>query len=473
MTGRADIIRPKWHFALKKGWLNDPNGLVWFKGEYHLYFQCNPYGNEWAMMHWGHARSKDLIHWEECGAALLPEKEYELWQRGGCFSGSLIVYKERLYAFYTAVSSRDGESFQTQCMAYSDDGCHFERAAENPLIGRCPCPDSHDFRDPKVIYHNGRWQMLCGGSSGDAEDRRSHGRIYLFHSEDLLHWDYDGILYEAKDGEGSMFECPDIFPLGDHWVITASPMNRTDFQSTIYMTGMVNFKNCIFYVENSGTLDFGPHYYASQVYRDRYGRLISMAWLGGWEWMPWIRDHGPSEEDGYRGVLSYPRLLSEARDGALKMRPYSDIDDAAREEGELIRKIARGTSAELFRGEEPVRIRGSIERSMGTNLIQFRFMDEDSHCIRVCLDFLFGSISTDFTEADPWIKNGRKLYKAEIGGENEIPFELIRDGNVLELFLFDGRYAVSSMIYPSGGKFRLLIGNKGAGIKLRYSISGS
>ena len=242
MREQACITRPRWHFAPQKGWINDPNGLVWFHGKYHLYFQCNPHSNQWDKMHWGHAVSQDLIHWEECQPVLFPEEIYENDQRGGCFSGSVIEHEGRLYAFYTAVA-RDAESGlirSQQCLAWSDDGYQFKKYQKNPIIPESPSGSS-DFRDPKVIFHKDRWQMLVGGTSGSASDMTSHGRIYLYHSKNLTHWEYDGILYEGEDGEGTMFECPDLFELDGKWIITASPMNRTDFLPTVYMVGALSF----------------------------------------------------------------------------------------------------------------------------------------------------------------------------------------------------------------------------------------
>ncbi|WP_242622771.1 glycoside hydrolase family 32 protein [Lachnoclostridium sp. Marseille-P6806] len=479
---QAIIIRPQRHFALRHGWINDPNGLVWFRGRYHLYFQCNPYGNEWGKMHWGHAVSKDLIHWEECVPSLIPDHLYENYQRGGCFSGSVIVHKNRLYAFYTAVSMRGGQPVPAQCIAYSDDGYTFVKPAENPIIPERPC-ESHDFRDPKVIFYKDRWQMIVGGSSGDAADLKSHGRIYLYHSLDLFHWNYDGILYEAPDGEGTMFECPDLFEINGKWIITASPMNRTDFRPTVYMTGVVNFKNCLFCKEYSGTLDYGPHFYASQVYYDRYRQPVSMAWLGGWEWMPWIHDHGPSEKNGYRGILSYPRLVSLDENGRLRMKPYinahggktlEENDAASRYAEQLSRTISRGSSAELVSSDAEntiIHLQGVIEKGKASSAVTLSLCDEDEHRIELTMDFLFGNIIANTTGADVWTANGIKIFKSDIEDETVILFDLLRDGNVLEIFLFDGKYNYTSMIYPTNGRIKILITAKGAPIRIRYSIT--
>ncbi len=351
--------------------------------------------------------------------------------------------------FYTAVSMQEGRIRPQQCVAYSEDGFTFVKPEENPVIAECPC-DSTEFRDPKVIFYKDRWQMLVGGSSGEASDLKSRGRIYLYHSQDLLHWDYDGILYEARDGEGTMYECPDIFKVGEKWIITASPMNRTDFWPTVYMTGVVNFKNCVFCREYSGILDIGPHYYASQVYRDRYDRLVSVAWIGGWDWMPWIHDHGPSEENGYRGIIAFPRLISMGENGRLRTLPYRENEfcedtgfheEAVAQEKNGTETAVRGAGVVLSDTNEKdsaVRLQGVLSRTNTTSAVTFRFSDEVDHHIELKLDFLFGNIISDFGEADPWIRNGTRIFKAEIENEKEIRFEIIRDGNVLEIYLFDG-----------------------------------
>ena len=165
--------------------MNDPDGLVFFRGRYHIFYQHYPHAPRWGQMHWGHAVSTDLIHWEELPIALYPDMPYE--DDGGCFSGSAVVKDDRLYLFYTSVSHELG---QTQSVAYSDDGVNFRKYEDNPVISRNPL-GAVDFRDPKVTLINGVYHMVVG--SGDAET----GKVLLFLSEDLLHWDYSGVLFEA------------------------------------------------------------------------------------------------------------------------------------------------------------------------------------------------------------------------------------------------------------------------------------
>ena len=131
-------FRPRMHFSPERGWINDPNGLIHFKGMYHLFFQFNPYSTRWGMMHWGHAVSHARIDWQVLPLALTPSEEYELDEKGGCFSGSAIEKDGRLYLFYTGSVIRDGRTIQTQNMAFSDDGIHFEKHPGNPIISELP-----------------------------------------------------------------------------------------------------------------------------------------------------------------------------------------------------------------------------------------------------------------------------------------------------------------------------------------------
>lgn len=141
--------RPAFHVAPPVGWMNDPNGFIYYQGEYHLFYQYYPYNSQWGPMHWGHTKSKDLIHWEELPVALAPDEWYD---KDGCFSGSAIEKDGRLYLMYTGHVVENDVVTQTQCIAVSDDGITFEKLASNPVIGAELLGDEgsiHDCRDPK------------------------------------------------------------------------------------------------------------------------------------------------------------------------------------------------------------------------------------------------------------------------------------------------------------------------------------
>ena len=186
------------HFEPHKGWMNDPNGLIYYQGRYHAFFQHNPHEPVWGPMHWGHAVSQDLLHWEELPIALFPDQPYE--DDKGCFSGSAVERDGVLYLFYTAVSKQLG---QTQCVAVSRDGKAFEKYKGTPVIAAPPAEGSYDFRDPKVVELDGKTYMVCGSGKDGV------GKILLYEQgKDLFTWQYVGVLFESSE-YGKVLECPD------------------------------------------------------------------------------------------------------------------------------------------------------------------------------------------------------------------------------------------------------------------------
>ncbi|MCI2769953.1 glycoside hydrolase family 32 protein, partial [Staphylococcus warneri] len=177
-----------YHVMPKYGWINDPNGFSYFNGYYHIFYQYYPYAPEWGPMHWGHARSKDLVHWETLPIALEPGDEED---KNGCFSGTGIVKDDKLYLFYTGhhyYNDDDPDHFwQNQNMAYSEDGIHFQKYKQNAIIPTPPEDNTHHFRDPKVWEHHGYYYMIVG-----SQNDRELGRIILYRSEDLYEWEYLG-----------------------------------------------------------------------------------------------------------------------------------------------------------------------------------------------------------------------------------------------------------------------------------------
>ncbi len=163
-----DKYRPKYHLSAPVGWINDPNGLIFFRGEYHSFYQYYPYDTIWGPMHWGHAKSKDLVKWEYLPVALAPDMQYE---KIGCFSGSAIEHNGKLYLVYTGASTdKNGQHVQTQCIAYSDDGINFTKYVGNPVLYANDLPkDCRDnigeFRDPKVFKDGKFFYMVVVAKS--------------------------------------------------------------------------------------------------------------------------------------------------------------------------------------------------------------------------------------------------------------------------------------------------------------------
>ena len=277
--------RFEYHFEPQNGWVNDPNGLIFYKGKYHAFFQHYPHGPYWGQMHWGHAVSTDMIHWHELPIALYPDMEYE--NDGGCFSGSAIEKDGRLYLFYTSVSHDKG---QTQSVAWSDDGVHFTKYDGNPVIFENPF-GFKDFRDPKVSCMDGTYYMAVGTGNADS------AKVLLYTSEDLLHWAYLSVLFEGTE-YAPCIECPDFFKIGDKYVLMFSKMNTPE-RSTIFVSG--DFVNGRLVNYTISRPEWGPDFYAPQTFSDG-DRRIMIGWLYHW---------GKAAPEGcpYAGALSIPREL--------------------------------------------------------------------------------------------------------------------------------------------------------------------
>lgn len=285
-------MRFQYHFEPQRGWMNDPNGLCYFKGQYHAFFQHNPYAPKWDTMHWGHAVSKDLIHWTETDIALYPDREYE--DKGGCYSGSAMEKDGKLHLFYTGVSHRLG---QAQAMAYSEEGLHFVKYEGNPVIPHAPFiaegSVTKDFRDPKVIDAFGRYYMVCGTC------RDGVGQVLLYVSENLTEWKYLGVAYES-DKFGGTLECPDLYPLGDRWVLMFSAMKPT-VAATVFVVG--DFDGKCFTPERETYSEFGRDFYAPQTLLAPDGRRMMIGWYYHW-------GKPLTEGNEVAGALSIPRELS-------------------------------------------------------------------------------------------------------------------------------------------------------------------
>ena len=283
-TTNTDEYRPSYHFTPLYGWMNDPNGMVYKDGEYHLYFQYNPYGSKWGNMHWGHAVSKDLLHWEHLDPAIARDN------MGHIFSGSSVVDKNNtagygknaIIALYTSASDKNG---QIQCMAYStDNGRTFTKYEGNPVL--TPFDGLKDFRDPKVFwYEKGKcWYMIV---SADKETR-------FYKSKNLKKWTYVSAFGKGLGQQPCQYECPDFFQLpvnGDKknmkWVMimNVNPGCWFGGSATEYFVGDFDGKNFTCPDGNDVKwLDWGKDHYATVTYSNTGDRVLAMTWMSNWQY---------------------------------------------------------------------------------------------------------------------------------------------------------------------------------------------
>ena len=283
-TTNTDEYRPSYHFTPLYGWMNDPNGMVYKDGEYHLYFQYNPYGSKWGNMHWGHAVSKDLLHWEHLDPAIARDP------MGHIFSGSSVVDKNNtagygknaIIAIYTNNSTSHDE---VQCLAYStDNGRTFTKYEGNPVL--TPFDGLKDFRDPKVFwYEKGKcWYMIV---SADKETR-------FYKSKNLKKWTYVSAFGKGLGQQPCQYECPDFFQLpvnGDKknmkWVMimNVNPGCWFGGSATEYFVGDFDGKNFTCPDGNDVKwLDWGKDHYATVTYSNTGDRVLAMTWMSNWQY---------------------------------------------------------------------------------------------------------------------------------------------------------------------------------------------
>jgi len=291
----TDPRRPIYHVTSPAYWINDPNGPVHCDGEYHLFFQHNPYASEWGNMCWGHAVSEDLVYWEHLPIALAPGPGS--YDKDGVFSGCCVIHDGVATILYTGVSP------ECQCIATSEDRLRsWVKHPANPVIRARPRGDLEGFRDPFCWRDHEFWYMALG-----SRIRGKGGCVLLYRSVDLRRWTPLGPLFQ---GTTEMMECPNFFPLGDKWMLCVSP-----FAQVIYAIG--GTQNQVFQPETEWfPMDLGNRedFYAPNSMLDPQGRRIQWGWV----------QVGPRGA-AWKGVLTLPRVLSLRADGHLGIDPLPEL----------------------------------------------------------------------------------------------------------------------------------------------------
>lgn len=474
-TSNTDYYRPVYHHTPLYGWMNDPNGMVYKDGEYHLYFQYNPYGSKWGNMHWGHSVSTDLIHWNHLKPAIARDT------LGHIFSGSTVVDKNNtagygdnaLIALYTSASDEHG---QIQCMAYStDDGRTYTKYEKNPVL--LPFDGLKDFRDPKVFWYepDKKWVMIV---SADKEMR-------FYASQNLKDWEYMSAFGKGYGAQPNQFECPDFIQLsvdGDKnkmkWVmlVNINPGCMFGGSATEYFVGDFDGKEftCDTKPETVKWLDYGKDHYAAVCISNTGERIISIPWMSNWQYA----NVTPIRQ--YRGANGLPRELSlYTKDGQI----YVAADVV--KEVEALRKDTRSfdpiTVKDEYKIDEIVpQTDGAYELEMDitpntSGVAGFDLMNAKGEVAKIYLDMKSGKLVMDRTasglvafgeksephakETDDHRKTMSVNYQNDFALGTWAPLSLCEgktyhlnvfvDKCSVEIFVDGGRIAMTNLVFPT------------------------
>ncbi|MET3558971.1 beta-fructofuranosidase [Streptococcus rupicaprae] len=424
-------FKPRYHLTPEVGWMNDPNGFIYFKGEYHLFYQYNPYDSVWGPMHWGHAKSKDLVNWEYLPVALAPDQPYD---KDGCFSGSAIVKDDKLWLMYTGhIVGDDGVVTQVQNMAYSTDGVSFEKYAKNPVATADTLPDeiiANDFRDPKVFEHNGRYYAVVA-----TKHRDNVGCIVLLGSEDLLTWRFESIFLKGEPHQGPVWECPDYFEIDGQSYLIMSPMrykrNELEFvnlNSNVIVKGSVDWDTKTFVAESFDEIDHGHDFYAAQTTQGPNGERVMVAWMHTWG-----RTIIPHEK-GHKwyGQMTLARILTREGTNISQSLPQTVIDNLPLLNLQNERDIIGQTSIEVV---------DSIQFKLGTS-DDYLLFGVDREKQEVYIDRQHLKLTQ--VGEEEWDTTRRSVRLAAK------TLTIVLDTNSLELFVNNGQESLSSTFYIEG-----------------------
>ena len=462
-TGNREKFRPTYHFSPLYGWMNDPNGMVYKDGEYHLFYQYNPYGSKWGNMSWGHAISQDLVNWKHLPVAIAPDA------LGTIFSGSAVVDFDNtagfgagaIIAIYTQNSDR-----QVQSIAYStDNGRTFTKYENNPVL----TSEARDFRDPKVFWYEStkRWIMVLAVGQ----------EMQIFSSPNLKDWTFESRFGEGQGAHGGVWECPDLFELpvegtnDKKWVLLCNlnPGGPFGGSATQYFVGSFNGKE---FVNESPSktkwMDWGKDHYATVTWSDAPdNRRIAIAWMSNWQYANDV----PTSQ--YRSPNSVPRdlgLFTVDGETYLQSAPSPELlalRDASKKRSFKVNGT-RTIKEMIPSNDGAYEIELTIE-NQHADVIGFRLYNDKGEEVDMQYDMKEKKFSMDrrksgevsFNENFPML-----TWTAIESGKDELKLRLFVDKSSVEAFGDGGRFVMTNQVFPSEPYTHIDFYSKGGAYKV-------
>ncbi|MYL21524.1 hypothetical protein GLW04_16590 [Halobacillus litoralis] len=450
VTAETSAYRSAFHYSPDENWMNDPNGLVYYDGEYHLFYQHNPAGNVWGPMYWGHAVSEDLINWKELSPALFPDEKGFIW------SGSVVVDEQNTSGFkngstapMVALFTQEKNGGQIQSLAYSHDkGRSWTMYEGNPVIDR---PEGKDvYRDPKVFWHEAteQWVMLLSGGQS----------IEFYQSKDLKTWDHVDTFERPSGGEG-VWECPDLVRLPVEgkeneykWALIVSISEGAEAGGSGMEYYIGEFNGSQFQSEQGPVpFDFGSDMYAGVTWNnlpEEENRTVLIGWMNNWQYGQEI----PSDDS--RGTMSLPRELTLLDEGggkySIQQQPADEFGQLKEEGKEWEQQTLSGEKS-FGEVEDLIQIEASFDmekttaselglkltNESGEETVISIFPEEE----KMALDRT-ASGESDFSEHFAAVHNGPMK-----SGDGTVDLSIIIDRTSIEMFADNGRSVWTDQIF--------------------------
>lgn len=450
MTNK-EMFRPVYHHTPVYGWMNDPNGMFYKDGVYHLYFQYNLYGSVWGNMHWGHSTSTDLMHWKFEGCAIVPDA----W--GAIFSGSCVVDhentagfgKEAVVAFYTSAKATPWGDVQSQSMAYSlDNGKTFTKYEGNPIL----TSSEKDFRDPKVFWYapGKHWVMMLAVGQ--------HMEIYS--SVNLKEWKKESEFGAMQGAHGGVWECPDLVEIPvegtreKKWVLICNlnPGGPFGGSAAQYFVGSFDGKK---FVNESPTqtkwMDWGKDNYATVTWNNAPdGRCIALGWMSNWQYA----NNVPTRQ--YRSANTLARDLTLYREGQelyLKSTPSSEVKKARGKKVSIpsFKVSEKHEMVNLFEEKQGAYEVEIVIQNAGASKIAFSLLNDKGEKVSMYYDLNRKQFVMDRSESGKvdFSKDFPAVTVAPVNVDKELTLRLFVDRSSIEAFGEDGKFVMTNLVFPS------------------------
>lgn len=450
MTNK-EMFRPVYHHTPVYGWMNDPNGMFYKDGVYHLYFQYNPYGSVWGNMHWGHSTSTDLMHWNFEGCAIVPDA----W--GAIFSGSCVVDhnntagfgKGAVVAFYTSAKATPWGDVQSQSMAYSlDNGKTFTKYEGNPIL----TSSEKDFRDPKIFWYapGKHWVMILAVGQ--------HMEIYS--SVNLKEWKKESEFGAMQGAHGGVWECPDLVEIPvegtreKKWVLICNlnPGGPFGGSAAQYFVGSFDGKK---FVNESPTqtkwMDWGKDNYATVTWNNAPdGRCIALGWMSNWQYA----NNVPTRQ--YRSANTLARDLTLYREGQelyLKSTPSVEVKKARGKKVSIpsFRVSEKHEIVNLFEDNQGAYEVEILIQNAGASKIAFCLLNDKGEKVSMYYDLNRKQFVMDRSESGTvdFSKDFPAVTVAPANVDKELTLRLFVDRSSIEAFGEDGKFVMTNLVFPS------------------------